>query len=451
MQVIYRLYRSEIQHTFRLALPIILGQLGIMLMGVADTIQVGHIDVDAKFALDASGIANAVFITIAILGMNALGVIAPMISKAKAQQDVTEVQRLHRASYYVAWLSGLVCGGIILFLSFHIEWFGQNPKVSHLAVPYLWIITISIFPMYLFLAIRQLSDGLSQTRVAMMITLSAVLFNVLFNHLLINGVWLFPKWGLNGAGVATLLARIYMALGIYLYVHKDPVIRHYLKAKKQLTQLWQLTSYIFKIGIPSGFQGFFEVAIFAFVAVMMGWLGENQLAAHMVAISPSSVSYMMVTGIGAAGGIRVGEGLGQRSRSAIIKSGTAALALGFGFMLICGLIFLLGNHWIVLLYIRDEAVMPIAATLVTLAALFQLSDGIQAVALGVLRGVADVNVPTAVTLFAYWGVGLPVGYYLTFVQQMDAIGLWIGLTAGLTAAAVLLTWRFYRRVHQLKL
>lgn len=451
MQSLYRLYRSEIQTTFRLALPIIFGQLGIMLMGVADTIQVGHIEVDAKIALDAAGIANGIYITIAVLGINALGVIAPMVSKAHEQGNQQEVSRLHHVSYRVALLSSLVCGAIIFLLSLQFQWLGQSPKVSALAVPYLWIITTSIIPMFLFLATRQLSDGLSQTRVAMVITLSAVLVNIALNHLLINGIWFFPKWGLNGAGVATLIARTYMAVVIYVYVKRSAFFAVYTQTKEKLTKHWQLIGYIFKIGIPSGMQGFFEIAVFAMAAVMMGWLGEDQQAAHMIAINPASVTYMMISGLAAAGGIRVGAGLGQRSRSAILKSGTTALVLGASFMLLCGFIFLFGNEWIVSLYIRDERVMPIASTLVMMAAFFQLSDGIQCVALGVLRGVADVNVPTGVTLFAYWGVGLPVGYYLTFVKNMDAVGLWIGLTAGLTAAAVLLTWRFYRLVNKLKL
>lgn len=451
MQSLYRLYRPEIQTTFRLALPIIFGQLGIMLMGVADTIQVGHIEVGAKIALDAAGIANGIYITIAVLGINTLGVIAPMVSKAHEQGNQQEVSRLHHVSYRIAWLSSLVCGAIIFLLSLQFSWLGQSPSVSALAVPYLWIITISIVPMFLFLATRQLSDGLSQTRIAMMITLSAVLINILLNHLLINGIWIFPKWGLNGAGVATLIARTYMAVGIYIYVKRTAFFAAYVHGKAKLTKHWKLIGYIYKIGIPSGMQGFFEIAVFAMAAVMMGWLGEDQQAAHMIAINPASVTYMMITGLAAAGGIRVGAGLGQRNRSAILKSGTTALVLGACFMSLCGFIFLFGNEWIVSLYISDERVMPIASNLVMLAALFQLSDGIQCVALGILRGVADVNIPTGVTLFAYWGVGLPVGYYLTFIKHMDAVGLWIGLTAGLTAAAVLLTWRFYRLVNKLKL
>lgn len=448
MQSIYRLYRSEINTTLQLALPIIFGQLGIMLMGVADTIQVGHIAVDAKYNLDAAGIANGVYITIAVFGMNALAVIAPMISKAREMGDDAEVNRLHQASKQVAYWASAVCGNIILIGAWQFEAFGQQPKVTQLAVPYLCIITVSIIPMFIFLAIRQLSDGLSQTRVAMYITLSAVLINILLNHVLINGIWIFPQWGLNGAGVATLIARIYMAASIYIYVRYGKYFQKYLQQPRKSVS--DLVLYIFKIGIPSGFQGFFEIAVFSTAAIMIGWLGESPLAAHMIAISPASVTYMMITGLASAGGIRVGAGMGQQSRSAILKSGTTALAISIAFMAVCGILFLTANELIISLYINDETVKPIAVSLLMVAAFFQLSDGIQCVALGVLRGIADVNIPTGVTLFAYWGVGLPIGYVLTFVYQMGAVGMWIGLSAGLTASAILLSWRFYRRAKTIR-
>lgn len=185
---------------------------------------------------------------------------------------------------------------------------------------------------------------------------------------------------------------------------------------------------------------------------MIGWLGEPQLAAHQIAINMASTTYMMATGIAAAGSIRVGMAVGRNNRSAVQRAGTAAFLLVTLFMGLCCVLFLSANEWLVSLYIRDNlAVSSIAATLVIIAGFFQLSDGIQVVGLGVLRGVADVNMPTLLTLFAYWGVALPLSYMLAFPLGMDVQGVWIGLLAGLTVSAILLTYRFYKRLPQIQL
>ncbi len=451
----FRLHRPELTTLLKLALPIIFGQLGIMLMGVADTIQVGHVAHDAKFALDAAGIGNSVWISIAIFGFNAQYVVAPLISKASEEGDALQISRLLRAALRVALLMAIACAGVMVLLAFNFQWFGQSAEVARRAVPFLLILTLSTVPIFLFTALRQLSDGLGHTQVAMYITLTAVGLNVLLNYFLIYGNWGFPEWGLNGSGVSTLVSRTFMAVALWAYLRFNARFQPYFTRRlapgdQPVFDLRPLMVKILKLGIPSGFQGFFEIAVFAFAAVMIGWLGENQLAAHLIAINPASVSYMMVTGVASAGGIRVGAGLGQRDRAAVLRSGTTALLVGGAFMAVCGVIFLTAGEAIVALYIRDTEVAPIAVGLLVIAAFFQLFDGIQAVSLGLLRGLADVNVPTAVTLFAYWVVGLPVGALLSFQFGMGATGLWLGLTAGLMVAAGLLSWRFFNKAGRLR-
>ncbi|MBC7891539.1 MAG: MATE family efflux transporter [Sphingobacteriaceae bacterium] len=450
-----RPYRPEIGTLLKLAMPIIFGQLGIMLMGVADVIQVGHMAHGAKFALDAAGIGNSVWITIAIFGFNAQYVVAPLIAKAKEEGDFLQITRLLRATLRVALLMSVGCVGILVMLAFNFQWFGQSAEVSVRAVPFLLIFTLSTVPIFLFTALRQLSDGLGHTRVAMVITLLAVGMNVVLNYFLIYGNGGFPEMGLLGSGMATLVSRCFMALAMWGYLRFGKDFRSYflrpLNPDNQPSfNLRPLVLKLLKLGIPSGFQGFFEIAVFALAAVMMGWLGENQLAAHLIAINPASVTYMMVTGLATAGGIRVGTGLGQRDRAAVLRSGTVALGLGTAFMAVCCLLFLTAGEAIAGLYIRDPEVATIAAGLLFIAGFFQLFDGIQAVSLGLLRGLADVNLPTIVTLFAYWVVGLPIGALLTFRFGWGATGLWIGLTAGLMAAAVLLSWRFFNIAQRLR-
>jgi MATE family multidrug resistance protein len=210
-------------------------------------------------------------------------------------------------------------------------------------------------------------------------------------------------------------------------------------------------SIIFKIGVPSGLQFFFEIAAFSLAVIMMGWLGENQLAAHQIAINVASTTYMMASGLGIAGGIRVGEGRGLKDVRKIRFSGNVALLLVIIFMTIMMLLIFVFNRFFVELYISDNEVIKIAMQLMLVAAIFQLSDGIQVVSLGILRGIADVNIPTWITMFAYWVISLPLGYFLAFKMEMDAIGIWVGLLAGLTVSAVLLTGRFYFLIKKMKI
>ncbi len=435
----------EIKVLHSLAVPIIIGQLGIMLMGVADTIQVGHVKNLAKESIGAAGIANGIYITVAIIGIIALQIIAPLIANANANHNQKSIKNIHIAGNKVALYLGVFCFMAIEIVAYNFDLLQQKPEIKKLAIPYLHIIAISVFPMLFFTAQKQLSDGLGHTKIAMNITIIALLINVLFNHLLIYGVAGFPELGLFGAGIATLIARIFMAVGLYIYLQKSIFFKSIFNQKSDFFLQKSNIKNILKIGIPSGFQGFFEIAVFSAAAILIGQLGSIQLAAHQVAINPASITYMMVTGVAAAGSIRVGANL--NSVSAMKLAGSVALMMGFIFMAFCCVIMLFFNQFIAQLYINDIQVLPLAATLIFIAAFFQLSDGIQAVALGILRGMADVNVPTIITLIAYWIIGLPIGYYLAFYKNMAAIGIWIGLVVGLTVSAIFLSWRFF---HNLK-
>jgi multidrug resistance protein, MATE family len=441
-------YKKEALETIRVGMPIVVSQLGIIAMGVADTIQVGGIVGKGAVSVAAAGVANSVFITIAVVGLMALGVIAPMISKAEAEDNALKINKLYHSAVRVALLLASFTLIISSFTVYGLAFFKQDPEVTALAIPYGYVISISVFPLFLFTGIRQLSDGLSKTRLAMVVTISALLLNIILNHVLIHGTWIFPQWGLFGAGVATLLSRIYMALILWWLILRDNNLNRYLKKVKE--PLKNLIQHIFKVGIPAGLQGFFEVAVFAGAALIIGWYGKNQQAAHFIAINMCSVTYMMVTGISAAGGIRVGHFWGLHDRRNMLLAGNTALSLAGGFMLCCALIFFIFNKWLVGLYSSDVDVMPIAIMLTIIGGFFQISDGLQVTALGILRGIADVNVPTVITLIAYWGVGLPVGYILSNNFNLKAAGIWIGLTAGLTASAIMLCWRFYRMVKKIK-
>ncbi len=443
-------YKTDIIATYQLALPIIAGQLGIMLMGFADTVQVGRMDKGAVEALAASADANGMTVNIAIIGYICLQIVAPMVSKAQAGNDFVECKRLLKANITVSFLMSLVCSLILLFVSFNLEITKQPAEIRTLTKEYLWIIIISTIPSFVFTSIKSFTDGLGFANLSMKITLSALILNVILNHCFIHGIWFFPAWGLNGAGVATLIARTYMALMLAYFTFKTDTFKVYLQIKEPIGNVNNLVKNILKIGITSGFQGFFEIAAFYGAVVMMGWISIQHKAAHLVAINYVALTYMAATGIASAGGIRVGASLGEKNRANILKAGTTALGIGFVFMAICTFFLLIFNVEFAS-YVKDEQVIILAAELIIWGGFFQLFDGIQAVSLGILRGIQDVNIPTLITVFAYWGVGLPMSYVLGFHYEMKHIGIWIGLTLALFASASLLSWRFYNKVKRMDL
>jgi multidrug resistance protein, MATE family len=442
-------FKKEALEMLQLGLPIIISQLSMVAMGVADTIQVGQIEGKSAVSVAAAGLSNSLFFTIAVIGLLAIGVVAPMISKAEAEKKDSEIGLLFWAAVQVAFYLGIFIGGLCFSLSFFLHLLGQDAEVVSLAKPFNILISVSVIPMLLFSALRQLSDGLGKTRLAMVVALSALLLNIILNWFLINGYGVFPRLELFGAGIATLISRIYMMLVLWFLIKKDADIKKYLIPLKENTN--RLVKQILTVGLPSGMQGFFEVAIFAGAVVIIGWYGRYQQAAHQIAINMCSVSYMMVTGVAAAGGIRVGHFWGLKDRRMIILSGGTALSIGAGFMALCAVVFFIFNQSLVQLYTTDSQVVPIAISLLIIGGFFQMSDGIQATALGILRGIADVNIPTGITLFSYWIVGLPIGLILGQWYGLKAIGVWIGLTAGLTASALLLCWRFYAMVKKIDL
>ncbi|MCU0470138.1 MAG: MATE family efflux transporter [Arcicella sp.] len=450
MKNLFKTYQSDITATYQLALPIIAGQLGIMLMGFADTVQVGRMDKGAVQALAASADANGILINIAIIGYICLQIVSPLVSKAQAEQNYSECNRLLKANILVAILMGIVCGIIVVAISLNIDLLKQPVEIKTLTQEYLWIITLSTIPSFIFSAIKSFTDGLGYAKLSMQITFSALILNVILNHCFINGVWIFPEWGLNGAGVATLISRIYMMLALAYFTFKTEIFKEYFQEKIPFKGLGRIMKNILKIGIPSGLQGFSEIAAFYGAVVMMGWISIEHKAAHLVAIGYVSMTYMAATGIAAAGGIRVGASLGEKNRVGILRAGTTALALSLVFMGFCTIILLIFNVEFAS-YVKNENVVILAAELIIWGGFFQLFDGVQAVSLGILRGIQDVNVPTLMTVFAYWGVGLPMSYVLGFNYDLKHIGIWIGLTLALFASASLLSWRFYNKVKRLRL
>jgi len=440
---------KKIISTIQLAIPIVIGQLGVMLMGLADTIQVGQMKELAAESLGASGMAGSIFFTIAVVGLICLQIIAPMISKAEAEDNTAEAGHLLRAGFRIALFLGIITIAIIGVVALNYDLFQQSDINKKLTLPFLALISISVVPTFVFSALKSFTDGLRNTKIAMIITIVALFINIALNHILINGIFFIPELGLFGAGISTLLARIFMACALAIYIFRKKDYKPYFVSKLSSKHALELEKSILKVGIPSGMQGFFEIATFGMAVVMMGWISTTAQAAHIVAINMASLTYMAATGIAAAGGINVGADLGERNRKEIFMSGNAALLIAIGFMAICAIIMFTGRELLVRGYTQETKVIAIAVQLVVWGAIFQLFDGIQAVALGLLRGLQDVKIPTAITIFCYWVIGLPLSYYLGIYLNIGAVGIWMGLTASLVCSSILLPWRFYSRAKRI--
>lgn len=433
--------REQVKTTFLLAYPVMLSQLGQVSVGVADSMMVGRL---GALELAASSLANSIFFVIFMFGIGISMGLTPLVSKAYGKGKTNQISRLFSNSLLINFFASLLMLGLVLLFSRNLNFLNQPEEVEALALPFLLIITASLVPLMLFQTFKQFVEGLSQTKQAMFITIAANLVNVFLNWLLIWGNWGFPELGFLGAAWATLISRVLMVVLMATYVLTSKRYRNFEIQILRFKPNWTLCKRILKIGIPTGFQFIFEVSAFSAAAIMMGWIGVNALAGHQIALNLASISYMMATGLATAGMIRVSHYIGKEDYKGMREAGMVAFGMVAAFMFVCALLFFVLRFSLPMLYIDDPQVISLAASLLVLAGLFQLSDGIQVVGLGVLRGLEDVKVPTIVTFLAYWGLGLPLGYFLAFTMGFAEKGIWIGLLVGLTLTAGMLLYRFDR-------
>lgn len=444
MKTFLSTYRADIRETFTLSLPIIIGQLGNILMGVFDNAMVGAIEpVEyGAVAVAAAGVSNAVYFLVTVLGIGIMMAVSALVSISKAQSDEKACAEYLKYTMVAAFIITVFITAILLVVANNFSIFHQKPEVETLAKEYLYIIIVGIFPFLAGFGLKNFTDGLSYTIPAMAITLTGVCLNAFLNWLFIYGNWGFEAYGLAGAGYATVLSRIFIFVAMLVYIFKANIIAPYRRLTKGISLSSPYLKEIFKIGIPSGLQYFFEIGAFAAANVMTGWIGTFQSAAHQIALNLAAIAYMASTGISAAGGIRVGTAFGNKDKAGMKRAGYTALLMVVALMAVTATVFFSMNTELPVWFNKHPDVMYYTSTLLVIAALFQFSDGVQAVGLGILRGTKDVTWPTVITLVAYWVVGLPLAYFFAFWRDMGIEGIWYGLTIGLTVSAVMLTWRF---------
>ena len=426
-----------------LALPVIVGQIGHIAASVADSMMVGAL---GTIPLAAVSLASSIASVPLVFGIGMAYGLTPMVAHAMGQARPFKAVRLLKNGTVVNAFTSAFMFLFALVLFWGIQFTGQEPAVVEEATTYLWIIMASYLPFMLFMSAKQYLEGMGDTKTPMRISLYGNVGNIGLNALLIYGWGPFPEWGIVGAGVATLVARGYMMMAAWWFVLRrgkaDPA--DWLRAK--------VTTYpiraLLKIGIPSGFQYIFEVSAFAASAWIIGTLGATPLAAHQVAISLASISYMAATGLGAAATIRIGQAMGRKDLAGAKAAGTSLFLITIIFMAVTGLTFFVFRHQLPWAYTQDPAVVAGAAALLVVATIFQISDGVQATALGALRGIQDVRVPTAITFVAYYVIALPLEWYFGHVLGWGAVGVWSALAVGLTVSAGWLSLRFYRGMER---
>lgn len=437
---------NEIKKTMKLSLPIVVGQIGHLMMGVVDNIMVGRVGTEA---LAAASIANALFTLIMVVGFGISMAITPLTAIAYGRGQDRECGVILRQGLILNLFFGVVLCGISMLLSESIRFLNQPAEIIAPASVYMKVLGLSIIPMMIFQSYKQFAEGVSFLKPAMMITLLANLVNAFVNWVFIYGNLGAPEMGLTGAGLATICSRMFMAVCMIYVIMQVPSLKRFDPTLNYRKIDFGIMKKLLKIGIPGGFQYFFEVSAFAASSIMIGWIGATELAAHQIALSLASMTFMVAMGISAAATIRVSNAVGKKDILATRMAGFSAAFLCAAFMASAGLVFIIFRKQLPGFYILEPAVIEIASSLLMIVAVFQVSDGTQAVGLGILRGITDMKIPTFFTLAAYWLAGLPAGYLLAFKFGMGVMGVWVGLLISLTVSALLMMIRFNFKSKQI--
>ena len=441
-------YTREFRYNLKLAYPVMIGMLGHTFVQFIDNVMVGQL---GTAELAAISLGNSfVFIAMSI-GIGFSQAITPLIAEADGAKKDNDISGIFEHSFLICLILGLILFTVV-FLNRNLLYFMNQPiEVVKLASPYLFWVSFSLISIVTFQSFRQFADGLSFTKAAMYSTLLGNVINVILNFFLIFGLWIFPKLGVEGAAIGTLISRICMLIFIvvYLKLHKklSKYIKRFFPSKVQIKRVKK----IIYLGLPSALHSFFEVAFFISAVWMAGIIGKNSQAANQIALNLASMTYMVALGVGVAAMIRVGN---QRGMMNFIKLREVALSTLLLIIIIdiffC-VIFLIFNDYLPLLYLDlgdsnnltdVNEVIQLASKLLIIAGVFQLFDGIQAVVLGALRGMQDVNKPALIIFLSYGLIGFPTSYFLGFYTKLSVVGIWIGLMTGLLSSSLFLFLRF---------
>tara|TARA_B100001142_G_scaffold73501_1_gene74184 strand:+ start:3164 stop:4537 length:1374 start_codon:yes stop_codon:yes gene_type:complete len=441
-------YTKEFNYNLKLAFPVILGMLGHIFVSFADNIMVGQL---GAAELAAVSLGNSFFFIAMSLGIGFASAITPLVAEADSAKNSLGVKNALKHGLILCAILSVLLYLLMLLAIPVIHYMKQPLEVVELAIPYLYIISISIIPLVVFEALKRFSDGLSNTKYPMYATIAANIINIIINYLLIFGSFGFPKLGIVGAGIGTLVSRIIMIFFLSLiFMKRDKFKPYVLNIKFRIVD-----SLIFKkiinIGFPSALQMLFEVGIFTAAIWMSGVLGKNFQAANQIAFNLSAITFMVGVGLSVAAMIRVGNQKGLSDFIELRRIAFSVFMLTVLIEMFFAVMFLVFRDWLPTIYLDTEnlsktlentEVILIASKLLLIVALFQIFDGLQVVILGALRGMQDVKIPTIITFVSYWLIGFPISFYLGIYTPLKSTGIWIGLLISLVCASIMLYLRF---------
>ena len=432
--------RREFRPMLQLAAPIVLGEIGWMAMGVVDTMMTGRL---SKEAMGAAGVGSSIYHVVALFGLGLLLGLDTLVSQSFGAGDMDDCNRSLIQAIYICLPLGPILMGVCWLVIPLLPLFAIHKAVLPLVRDYLHAVVWSTLPLLFYAAFRRYLQSVNVVKPVAVALVSANLVNVAANYALIFGRFGAPALGVAGAGWATTFSRLYMAafLGVSVWLYDSG---HGARLRRaSLAADWRRIRQLLRLGLPAAMQITMEVAIFALVATLIASLEPRFLAAHQVALMAAATTYMVPLGIGSAAAVRVGQAIGRRRPADASQAGAAALLLGAAFMVLAGISFLVFPRWIGRAFTADESVISTAVELLAIAALFEICDGLQAVATGALRGAGDTRTPLVAHTVCYWAIGLPAGWYLCFRAGWGAAGLWVGLCLALIliGLVLLLVWR----------
>ena len=444
------IYTKEFKYNWSLAAPVMLGMLGHTFVSFVDNIMVGQL---GTAELAAVSLGNSFMFIAMSIGIGFSTAITPLIAEADASKNLLKVKSTFKHGLFLCTVLGISMF-LLLLLSkslLHSNLLNQPKEVVNLAIPYLDLVAFSLIPLIIFQAFKQFSDGLSMTKYPMYATIVANLINIILNYVLIFGKLGFPAFGIIGAAYGTLISRFIMVAHLWWLLVKEDRSKRFVTGIKIFILEKFMLKKIISLGAPSALQMFFEIAIFTAAIWLSGLLGKNPQAANQIALNLSSMTFMIAMGLGVAAMIRVGNQKGLLKFIELRRIAISIFLLAIIFATGFALLFLIFRFQLPKIYvdIHDPVnlidtmeVVSIASQLLLIAAIFQISDSIQVVVLGALRGLQDVNIPTLITFISYWIIGFPISFLLGKVEVFGSVGIWIGLLAGLSSASILLYLRF---------
>ena len=422
--------------------------LGHTLIGIVDNFMVGNL---GSTELAAVSLGNSfIFIGLSI-GIGFSTAITPLIAEADAADDTKKIRNIFHHGLLLCTVIGFMLFLLIVLSKSLMVFMHQPPKVVAMASPYIDWVAFSLIPVIIYQGYKQFADGMSETKYAMISIYMSNVVHIIFNYVLIYGFWIFPKLGILGAALGTVISRIMMVAFMHYLMVNDKKLRKYFKkfSFKEINKF--MLKKIMNLGFPSAMQMLFEVTLFTAGIWLSGTLGKNSQAANQIALTLASTTFMFAMGLSVTAMIRVGNYKGLHDYKSLIVTAKSIFLLAIILEIVFALVFLIFNNYLPHLFLNmddasqaidNQEIILIASKLLLTAAVFQISDGIQVVVLGALRGLQDVKIPMYITFFAYWVIGFPISYYLCDYTDLKAVGIWIGLLAGLSAAAVMLYIRF---------